>query len=356
MKLHSQKTQNDISPSTPEHLERAYCSNVRSETDPEVIDALAAGRAAKARLENGDYASLVEALEDRRRMQEHPFKRAINGDAATNRITAKDLECATHYTTLKFVKKFIERYGMEPPAVGVKIPQKKWAGPNGLAKKLGMPGGVSCAGVSFPKDEFRKEPYNKTGVTLISTMGRGNTPKNHELLHSVYALREKHVPPGTFPYMDDARYLQLVLERALVDEISAFRSKIPRTGRTWQTDKMEKVTDTVRTLAGRYVKLNIKSGYFSYYKQSLRDAGIDRKCAKGVLKSAKAKIGNAVDAVRYMQDEGVPEAEITRRLIAVGPTYNEMSCGEFYSPLNDVVAWGKYTKCEVAKGKCGTKG
>jgi hypothetical protein len=99
------------------------------------------------------------------------------------------------------------------------------------------------------------------------------------------------------------------------------------------------------------IKRTLKRTYIHSYKKKYREDGFDKEELKPVLKRARSRIGDAVDAVKYMEEAGVPEPEITRRLITAGSTGTELARGEYHSPLSDVIAWGDYTRKEVAAGK-----
>ena len=162
----------------------------------------------------------------------------------------------------------------------------------------------------------------------------------HELLHSAYALYKKHHDPDVSPGADEL-YLTTYVERGLVDEISAHRSCTPSSpGRASNS-----LAARFREMAWNSAKRDLKTRYLEGYKQGFHYAGgFNMKRVDSVMETTSSRIGKAVDAVCYMQDVGIPESEITHRLLAVGPTRSELSRGEFYSPLNDVIAWGEYTR------------
>ena len=301
--------------SSEDHLKRAYRSNRRRRTDRKVIEAVAAGAAARRRIEGKDYGKLVEALEDVR-----------EGHVS---ITRKDLDGATHYTTPAFVEGFKEKYGFEPSAVGMLIPKEKMQGQAGLAAKLGIPKWTSA--ISFPGKWFSKDPYDMAGLAIITD---GSECAEHELLHSVYNLHKKHNDKKVMLGEDELHNISEI-ERDIVNEISAYRGNVQSRSevgvREWRC-RWDAVEETLR------------DGYLPEFIRHFCKNGFDKKKLERVADIIRSRIGAAVNAVCYMQAAGVPESTITQRLLAVGQTYGELHNNEFYSPLKDVVAWGKYTK------------
>ena len=353
-------------PSTEEHLKRAYAANIKSATDPGVIESLSAARTAREHLGRGDYTELAKVLEEVREGSEQ--------------ITEKDIEGARQYATPEFIEKFVKVYGMEPPAIGITIPQDKWnretseADPSNpseseaLAAKLGLPAWTNS--VSVYRTQFKREPYNKTGIALLSSEA-GEGMKNHELLHSAYDLYRNHcglvVSPG-----EDAHYMIPEIETWIVDEINAYRSRATfdfvgllterlnsdpefkeRMAKKFGTGEQaeRKMASLVREEAWERPRQSLKTDYLSYQRETYSEKGFDEKELKKITEITSSSIDGAIDAVRYMQDVGVPESEITKRLLAVGSTLPELLRGEFHSPLEDVIAWEKYTEREVKAGK-----
>lgn len=326
-----QKTQKPKHSPAEEHILRAYRSNVKSRNDPKVREVLEL--AGKTRSNLVDYDSIISALNEVKASGAPP-------------ITVKDLKGATCYTTPKAIDEFTKEYGFEPPALGIKIPARKWKGKKtrsgkhdttGLAEKLGVP---SWGGGDYiPAEAFSSGPYNETGLILLSSTESKKGGFAHELIHSIHdsyqrqqslpSERDNDAPAGSGEYS-----LISEIEKRLVSEISAYRSNVRVGPGDWCNVK--------RVLNEKYVP-----AYEGILPNELE--------TKRIMETVRSKVDAAVDAVQYMQDAGVPEVEITRRLLATGPTKYELSNqqGVYYSPLKDVAAWGDYTrkKVEAAAGK-----
>jgi len=363
------------SPSTEKHILQAYRSNFVRPESSRVVKSLEAGRNERAEIERGNYGSLIEALREK-------------GEGSTEKV---DIDGSKLYTTPAFIRKFEKKYGFEPPAVGIIIPKEKWEGKResktkGVSEKIGAP--TWAGGISMPPDGFRKRPYGKTGLIVIaSTDGESDAP-DHELLHSVYDQYGKQFTISPTPRTDKL-FMSPHVEFDLINEMSAYRSKVEyRT--EWEVTRLRSALHsrpvlntlardgklmaqmfgknytfigkaredarTERELASDIAKVvwsgikrDLKEKYIPLYEERYVKRGFD---AKGLETLENSRLDKAIDSVRYMEEVGVPESEITRRLMTVGPTKRELSRHEFYSPLNDVVAWGKRTaEKEVVDGK-----
>jgi len=374
------------SASDDRHIWRAFRENVKKESDPKLREVVEAGRADRKSLAaSRDYSQLAGALD-----------RVRQSSKAEQPITKDDLAGATQYTTLEFIEGFAKKYGYEPPAVGVLVPPEKWEktvdGKPGLAAKLGMPdwaGGTALRG----RGGFASGPYTKSGMIILRsdidlTLVEG---REHELLHSVYGTRAKGPELG-FELGSEELYFTIHVERALVNEMNAYRSTIVRfkdalkelDGENFKKlARLQGIPDSkagafkMRVRAGLEneermavdkIKEALKGDYVQLYENGLMKITgsavengkivtktYDKDRLGMVSKNARSRIDAAFDAVKYMDDAGVPERKITRRLMAAGPTAKELTRDEFYSPLEDVIAWGKYTEKEVKAGKYSPK-
>lgn len=339
--------------STREHLDRALYANIRRDDNPRILDVLKAGKSARALLKN-DYAALIEILNG-----------VCAREGKKKKITDTDLEGAKHYTTPAVIEEFTKEYGIEPPAVGVIIPRKKWRGRKkifgrgrtGIASKLGRPKWSAGANLHEP-GLLQETPFRKSGVALVcgsrlsdNACSTRDFGMEHELIHSAHDLYEAQCNQRTHPSGDEL-YLIPRLERNLVNEISAYRSQATSESIAGKTD-IEKLAR--RRVEWDYVKKFLKKDYIPMYEKASCKRGFDKERVRSVMEIMQSRIDDAVDAVCYLQDSGISERALSKILIAVGPTREELSRGEFYSPLNDVVAWGEYLKQEVAAAAGGKK-
>ena len=332
---------------TEEHLRKAYDSNVRHDNNPMVRKSLDAANAARTAIERGDYTTLVDSLEHYRKI------RSRHLSETTEPITAADFKGAMHYTNPSFVQKLSETYGFETPSVGLVIPPSKWryaevaqehktpaktAPKQGLAQKLNCSTQAAGVNISAPEPAFGKTPYKRTGLSLIERDGQTKSGEKHESLHAVYALYSKEYGPRKYKGVDELNYTPAA-ERFIVTELSSFRTQ----AKDWKDADWSKRKIALKHYPDKYTK--------EFFASGLKFSNGGEERLDRALQLVESRIDAAADAVKHMQDAGVPESEITRRLLTAGSTKDEAERGEYHSPLEDVIAWGKYTEKEVKKGK-----
>jgi len=349
---------------TEEHLKAAYRSNRRRNSDPKVVRSLEAAKNARAALERGDYTEVAAAMERFRLLTE----------PVTEQITEADFDGATHYTTPSFVKKIKRTYGLETPSVGIIVPSSKWkedteekTGPaQGLVQKTGSPDWSD--GLNWNPKSFSRKPYDRTGVSIITDKyakldgGKAHeSMKEHESLHAVYLLYAKEYGPIMYKGVDEL-YVIPNIERTIVSELSSYRTDNPPIRGSIRDkikdERMHADATEMRDILWNLRKGALKREYIPMYRTNILRGCLSMKDGErldSAMQIMSSRIDAAVDAINYMQDAGVPEPEITKRLLTVGSTKKEAERGEYHSPLEDVIAWGKRTEKEVAARKYAQK-